>query len=180
MERIIKPAFAVIGIEGSTEDGPGFISGLWNEANSRFGEVAHLAKTNPDGTLCGIWGAMTDMSRSFRPWEDDFSRGLYLAGVEVHDDAQPPRGWARWDVPGYEYLRVSSVLPVAWPCSGMKGCPSQARCMISPTLPPARAICSSPSAGCNGRQIAALHTNRHPHLNSEFRIPNLLHRRAPQ
>lgn len=115
MERIIKPAFAVIGIEGSTEDGPGFISGLWNEANSRFGEVAHLAKTNPDGTLCGIWGAMTDMSRSFRPWEDDFSRGLYLAGVEVHDDAQPPRGWARWDVPGYEYLRVTNDAPDVFP-----------------------------------------------------------------
>jgi len=106
MERIIKPAFAVIGIEGSTEDGPGFIAALWDEANSRFGEVSHLAKTNPDGTLCGVWGAMTDMSRSFQPWEDDFSRGLYLAGVEVRDDAQPPRGWARWDVPGYEYIRL--------------------------------------------------------------------------
>ena len=68
--------------------------------------MSHLAKTNPDGTLCGIWGAMTDMSRSFRPWEDDFSRGLYLAGVEVHDDAQPPRGWTRWDVPGFEYIRL--------------------------------------------------------------------------
>ena len=111
MERIIKPAFAVIGIEGSTEDGPGFISGLWNEANSRFDEVAHLAKTNPDGTLCGIWGAMTDMSRSFQPWEDDFSRGLYLAGVEVRDDAQPPRGWTRWDVPGFEYIRVENNTP---------------------------------------------------------------------
>ena len=106
MERIIKPAFAVIGIEGSTEDGPGFISGLWDEANSRFGEVAHLAKTTPDGSLCGIWGAMTDMSRSFQPWEDDFSRGLYLAGVEVRDDAQPPRGWTRWDIPGFEYIRL--------------------------------------------------------------------------
>ena len=115
MERIIKPAFAVIGIEGSTEDGPGFISGLWNEANSRFGEVAHLAKTNPDGTLCGIWGAMTDMSRSFQPWEDDFSRGLYLAGVEVRDDAQPPEGWTRWDVPGFEYIRVANDAPDIFP-----------------------------------------------------------------
>lgn len=106
MECIVKPAFAVIGIEGSTEDGPGFITGLWNEANSRFGEVSHLAKTNPDGSLCGIWGTMTDMSRSFQPWEDDFSLGLYLAGVEVHDDAQPPRGWTRWDIPGYEYIRL--------------------------------------------------------------------------
>lgn len=115
MERIIKPPFAVIGIEGSTEDGPSFISGLWNEANSRFGEVAHLAKTNPDGSLCGIWGAMTDMSRSFRPWEDDFSRGLYLAGVEVRDDAQPPRGWTRWDIPGFEYIRVANDAPDVFP-----------------------------------------------------------------
>lgn len=115
MERIIKPAFAVIGIEGSTEDGPGFIAALWDEANSRFGEVAHLAKTNPDGTLCGIWGAMTDMSRSFQPWEDDFSRGLYLAGVEVRDDAQPPRGWTRWDIPGFEYVRVENNVPDVFP-----------------------------------------------------------------
>lgn len=115
MERIIKPAFAVIGIEGSTEDGSGFIAGLWNEANSRFGEVAHLAKTNPDGTLAGIWGAMTDMSRSFRPWEDGFSRGLYLAGVEVRGDAQPPEGWTRWDVPGFEYIRVANDAPDIFP-----------------------------------------------------------------
>ena len=108
MERIIKPAFAVIGLEGSTEDGLGFIPALWEKANARFGEVAPLAKTNPDGSLVGVWGAMTDMSRSFRPWEDSFTRGLYLAGVEVRDDAQPPEGWTRWDIPGYEYLRVES------------------------------------------------------------------------
>ena len=111
MERIIKPAFAVIGMEGSTEDGPGFIQALWEKANSRFGEVAHLAKTNPDGSLCGVWGAMSDMSRSFRPWEEDFTHGLYLAGVEVGDNAQPPEGWTRWDIPGYEYIRVENSAP---------------------------------------------------------------------
>lgn len=115
MERIIKPAFAVIGIEGSTEEGPGFIARLWNEANGHFGEVAHLAKTNPDSTLCGIWGAMSDMSRSFQPWEDNFSRGLYLAGVEVRDDAQPPEGWVRWDIPGFEYVRVENDAPDTFP-----------------------------------------------------------------
>ena len=115
MERIIKPAFAVIGLEGSTEDGPGFIPALWEKANTRFGEVAPLAKTNPDGYLVGVWGAMTDMSRSFRPWEDGFTRGLYLAGVEVRDDAQPPEGWIRWDIPGYEYLRVESDAPDVFP-----------------------------------------------------------------
>ena len=111
MEHIIKPAFAVIGMEGSTEDGPGFIQALWEKANSRFGEVTHLAKTNPDGSLCGVWGAMSDMSRSFRPWEEDFTHGLYLAGVEVVDNAQPPEGWVRWDIPGCEYIRVENSAP---------------------------------------------------------------------
>ena len=106
MERIIKPAFAVIGMEGSTADGHGFIPALWEKANSRFGEVAALAKTNEDGSLCGVWGAMTDMSRSFRPWEDGFSRGLYLAGVECEDDAVVPEGWIKWTIPGFEYLRA--------------------------------------------------------------------------
>ena len=115
MERIIKPAFTVIGLEGSTEEGPGFIPALWEQANSHFGEVAHLAKTNPDGSLCGIWGAMSDFSRSFRPWEDDFTHGLYLAGVEVVDNAQPPEGWTRWDIPGYEYIRVENNTPDIFP-----------------------------------------------------------------
>lgn len=115
MERIIKPAFAVIGMEGSTADGPGFIAALWETANSRFGEVAALAKTREDGSLCGIWGAMSDMNRSFRPWEEGFTRGLYLAGVEVRDDAQPPQGWARWDIPGFEYIRVENNAPDVFP-----------------------------------------------------------------
>ena len=115
MEHIIKPAFAVIGMEGSTLDGPGMISALWEKANSRFAEVAPLAKTNPDGTLCGIWGAMSDLSRTFQPWEDNFTRGLYLAGVEVRDDAQPPEGWVRWDIPGFEYVRVVNDAPDVFP-----------------------------------------------------------------
>jgi hypothetical protein len=115
MERIIKPAFAVIGMEGATTDGPGFIAELWERANARFGEVAPLAKTREDGSLCGIWGAMTDMSRSFRPWEDGFTRGLYLAGVEARDDVQPPEGWTRWDVPGFEYIRVETGAPDVFP-----------------------------------------------------------------
>ena len=106
MEKCMKEAFAVIGKEGSTEDGPGFVQSLWAEANAHFAEVAHLAKKDENGNLVGIWGAMTDFSRSFLPWEDGFSRGLYLAGVECVDDAQAPEGWAKWNVPGFEYLRV--------------------------------------------------------------------------
>ena len=115
MEKWLKPAFTVISMEGSTEDGAGFIPALWEKANSRFGEVAALAKTSDDGTLCGIWGAMSDFSRRFQPWKENFSRGLYLAGVEVCEDAQPPAGWVRWDVPGYEYIRVENDAPDVFP-----------------------------------------------------------------
>ena len=106
MEKCMKEAFAVIGKEGSTEDGPGFVQSLWTDANAHFAEVAHLAKKDENGNLVGIWGTMTDFSRSFRPWEDGFSRGLYLAGVECVDDVQAPEGWVKWNVPGFEYLRV--------------------------------------------------------------------------
>lgn len=44
MQKIIKEAFVVIGKEGSTLDGAGFIQKLWHDANSHFSEVEHLAK----------------------------------------------------------------------------------------------------------------------------------------
>lgn len=113
MERIIKPAFTVIGKEGSTRDGEGFIQRLWAEANGHFGEIAHLAKME-NGQLSGVWGAMSDFSRSFQPWEDGFTQGLYLAGAECVDGAEPPAGWVKWVIPGYEYIRVESG-PSAFP-----------------------------------------------------------------
>ncbi len=106
IERIIKSAFTVIGLEGSTAEGADFITRLWAEANARFGEVAPLARTGADGTLLGIWGAMSDMARTFAPWEEDFTTGLYLAGVECAEDTVPPPGWTKWRIPGYEYLRA--------------------------------------------------------------------------
>lgn len=114
MERWLKPAFSVIGIEGSTEDGPGFIPALWEKANARFSEAAGLAKCSQDGTPLAVWGAMTDFSRTFTPWEEGFSRGLYLAGVECRDNALPPAGWVRWDIPGFEYIRVENNIPDAF------------------------------------------------------------------
>ena len=100
----IKEPFSVIGKEGSTDDGQSFIKTLWADANGHFIEVEQSAKRDENGVLVGIWGLMTDCSRSFQPWEDNFSRGLYLAGVECLDDAEAPDGWTKWTVPGYAYL----------------------------------------------------------------------------
>lgn len=54
----------------------------------------HLAKKDENGNIRRIWGAMSDFSRSFNPWED-FNKGFYLAGVECNDDAEAPNGWAK-------------------------------------------------------------------------------------
>lgn len=108
MFKVIKEQFVVIGKEGSTLDGPGFIQSLWNDANGHFSEVAHLAKKDSNGKLVGVWGAMSDISRSFKPWEDGFSKGLYLAGVECVDHAEAPDGWTKWTIPGYEYIVVQN------------------------------------------------------------------------
>lgn len=58
--------------------------------------VAALGMKNSDGTYVGFWGAMSDESRSFRPWTHQFTRGLYLAGVETYADAVAPEGWTKW------------------------------------------------------------------------------------
>ena len=104
IEKCIKETFIVIGKEGSTMDGQGFIQKLWSYANSHFSEVQPLAKKDENGNLVGVWGAMSDYSHSYKPWEDSFSKGLYLAGVECVDDAEAPEGWTKWIIPGYEYL----------------------------------------------------------------------------
>ena len=105
IERKSKESFTVIGKEGSTSDGEGFIQKLWKETNDHFDEIADLTKRDDHGDLVGIWGTMTDFSRSFKPWED-FSKGLYLAGPECRDDAEAPEGWTKWVIPSYEYLVV--------------------------------------------------------------------------
>ena len=110
IESITKEASTVIGKEGATTDGEGFIQRLWQDANEHFDQIAHLAKRDEQGNLVGIWGAMSDLSRTFQPW-DDFSRGLYLAGAECVDGAEAPEGWTKWVVPGYEFLRVENEGP---------------------------------------------------------------------
>lgn len=108
IQRCIKESFSVIGKEGSTNDGKEFIQNLWEDANSHFDEIDKLAKRDENGNILGIWGAMSDLSHTFKPWEDNFSKGLYLAGIEVKDDAQPPEGWVKWTIPAYEYIYVKN------------------------------------------------------------------------
>lgn len=106
IKKCVKESFVVIGKEGSTLDGDGFIQKLWEDANGTFCEIQHLAKKDKQGNLVGIWGAMSDFSHSFKPWEENFTKGLYLAGAECVDDAIAPEGWTKWIVPGREYLYV--------------------------------------------------------------------------
>lgn len=111
IERCEMPSFAVIGKEGSTNEGEGFIARLWEDANGHFDEVAHLAAKDEQGNLLGIWGTMSDMSRSFQPWEEGFTKGLYLAGVQCGLDEEAPAGWTKWVIPAYEYLYVECSEP---------------------------------------------------------------------
>ena len=46
-----KPAFSVIGRQGSTEDGEGFIARPWQEANENFPEV-QITLYRYDGSHC--------------------------------------------------------------------------------------------------------------------------------
>lgn len=115
IEKITKQAFTVVGRQGSTKDGVGFIARLWGEANEHFGEIAPFVKKDENGTPIGFWGAMSDFSLSFRPWENVFSEGLYLAGAEVEGTAEAPEGWTKWQIPGYVYLRVKVESPDVFP-----------------------------------------------------------------
>ena len=102
--REVLSTFWVMGREGSTEEGEGLVRRLWDEAQARFSEIEPLILHDASGRPAGVWGCMSSMDRRFAPWEEGFTRGLYLAGAECPADAQPPEGWTKWQVPGFEYL----------------------------------------------------------------------------
>lgn len=108
MEAVIRelPAVSVIGMEGEAKPGYNPAPALWEAANARYGEVDALALRDESGVPVGTWGAMSDLSRSFLPWEDGFSRGLYLAGIQVPPEALPPEGWVKWTLPAFACLQV--------------------------------------------------------------------------
>lgn len=99
-------AVSIIGMEGEAKPGHNPVPALWEKANARFGEVEGMALRDENGAPVGVWGAMSDLSRSFLPWENGFSRGLYLAGVQVFPESRPPEGWTKWTLPAFACLRV--------------------------------------------------------------------------
>ncbi|MCK9471635.1 MAG: GyrI-like domain-containing protein [Bacilli bacterium] len=101
-----KESFSVIGKLGSTNEGGNFIEKLWASFNQEFQKVLKYAKKDNKGRVLGIWGAMSSMDSSFSPWEDNYGKGLYLAGVEVEDSAVAPLGWTRWKIPTFNYAYV--------------------------------------------------------------------------
>ena len=104
---------AIIGKEGLCTKEKNVVQDLWQQANSNFSDIADLGMKNADGSFVGFWGAMSDETLSFLPWTDDFSRGLYLAGVEVYEDTEVPDGWVKWVIPARKYL-VTKVTPESY------------------------------------------------------------------
>ena len=103
-EMFDLPEIAIIGKEGLCTKEKNAAQDLWRQANSDFREIADLGMKNVDGSFVGFWGAMSDETLSFLPWTDDFSRGLYLVGVEVYEDTPVPDGWVKWVMPARKYL----------------------------------------------------------------------------
>jgi hypothetical protein len=100
---IKKDGFSVLGKEGSTRDGAGFVERLWKEADSHLNEIIRVVRFRSGDPI--FWGLMSDFSHSLQPWENDFTEGLYLAGFELLDPKLiAPEGWVRWDVPSQRYL----------------------------------------------------------------------------
>ena len=112
-EIVDLPQIAIIGQEGFCTKEKNVVQNLWEQANLHFSDVADIGMKNADGSFVGFWGAMSDETMSFMPWTDGFSRGLYLAGVEVYEDTPVPDGWVKWVMPARKYL-VTEVHPESY------------------------------------------------------------------
>lgn len=101
---ISKPAFSVIGIEGSGKsyEGPKWIGPLWEQAYKRRGEVEHLIVSSGEA-----WGLMSAISEFLSPWKEE---GKYLAGWETNADAKPPAGWSVWKMPEQTFAVVDCTM----------------------------------------------------------------------
>lgn len=103
--RIVDlPEIAIIGKEGFCTEESNIVQDLWKQANEDFGEVLEFGMKEENGEFVGFWGAMSDETMSFMPWTNNFTRGYYLAGIEVYRDAKAPEGWKKWIMPARKYL----------------------------------------------------------------------------
>jgi len=99
------PPFSVVGFEGSTKEGADIVGKLWDKAEKHVEDVFPSLKKRMIFPI--YWGLMSDFSRRLKPWENDYSEGLYLAGFELADNKLiPPEGWVKWDVPAQTYLTL--------------------------------------------------------------------------
>ena len=97
--------FAVIGLVGTSDEGPGYVDALWQRMNRYGKSIMHLAKKDDDGEIMGAWGLMNDDSLSFLPPDERKSKKVvYLAGIETDVDAKPPKGYTKWLVPAFDYV----------------------------------------------------------------------------
>lgn len=99
------PSFTIIGRLGSgkSDSAIEWIQPLWRDLEANFAEVSHMIDVNENGSPLEVWGVMSDMDETFRPWDPE-KGGKYLAGFTAKDDgAQPPPGWTKWRVPGFRY-----------------------------------------------------------------------------
>ncbi len=102
VEVITKPAFAVLGIEGSgpADKGPEWIRPLWSAVRSRSEEIRELI-------IGDSWGLMTAVDEPFGRWKEE---GKYLAGWEVGLETQAPKGWTMWTVPASTFARIACTM----------------------------------------------------------------------
>ena len=102
-KTLIKEPFCVIGKEIFTWDGDGMIPKLWEIVDKDFAAIEPVILKDEAGKPLAKWGAMSSKKRDFSMWEENGSVGLYLAGYEALLDAEAPKGWTKWIVPGFEF-----------------------------------------------------------------------------
>gem|GEM_PF-73499 len=95
--------FAIIGKMGSTDESADLVKNLWSQTSSHLQEVYSIASKDKSDRLIGFWGGMSSFKKDLAAWEDNFSKGLYLAGVQAAKDASAPTGWEKWTIPSRDY-----------------------------------------------------------------------------
>ncbi len=96
--------FVVIGLVKENNGMYDTNSALWEELNRKGQSIRHLAKKDDDGDIMGAWGLLSNDKTPFRPTANPLAKTLYMAGLEVEDNAKAPKGFVKWIVPGGDFL----------------------------------------------------------------------------